>query len=444
MPLLMACSDSYPGLVYEGVGDGSNVTNQESYDKTPVMVFINEQDFFSVSATRGSGPFDADDETYKNKYDNSRFYVFSFRAGKDKQGVLATDPDLSVSRWNAVPVTDDYEGKDCLIDGPDFRFGLPANLSTDEPGFFDFKFASEEERTRYEHVTYYSTRYQEVPYNFFAYYIDDAADRGFTARRTQSSVVYEFDIDGSQDIMCGYAPFPKNKTELEDLLGNGALRISETEANKILNIGGFSTFSGHRAVNPVVDLNHQLVRLDFKAYPGDEGADSITIDGIKVECPTHCTLTVASTDTSAIGAVFSGVNNDLWLRERSVDGLTATEPLQSINMGEVLPRAEYEASGGGRFVDIGGCLMVPEAMSYKITLYFKQQMNGTFRSSYVTYNVSLSENTPFRKGYYYPISIAVYGYQKIKLDTNLSPWLQGGEDINIGGDDGEYDDTANK
>ena len=61
---LSSCSDSYPGLTYDYNGD--KITNNETYDKTPVMVFVNKQNFFSVSATRGgdtepgkgTGPFD--------------------------------------------------------------------------------------------------------------------------------------------------------------------------------------------------------------------------------------------------------------------------------------------------------------------------------------------------------------------------------------------------
>ena len=52
LPCMIACTQSYPGLDYD-IEDG--VQNTETYDKTPIMVFVNEQNFFSISTLLTSG-----------------------------------------------------------------------------------------------------------------------------------------------------------------------------------------------------------------------------------------------------------------------------------------------------------------------------------------------------------------------------------------------------
>lgn len=58
MMLLAACSQSYPGLEYEF--PDNEIGNTETYNKTPIMMFVNEQNFFSITATRGMGAFEND------------------------------------------------------------------------------------------------------------------------------------------------------------------------------------------------------------------------------------------------------------------------------------------------------------------------------------------------------------------------------------------------
>ena len=53
--LAVSCTDSYPTLIHN---DGSQIGNDETYDRTPIMMFVNEQNYFSITATRGTGVFD--------------------------------------------------------------------------------------------------------------------------------------------------------------------------------------------------------------------------------------------------------------------------------------------------------------------------------------------------------------------------------------------------
>ena len=53
---LAACSESYPGMLYDD--SGSKAKNEEGLDSTslvPLYVYVNKQSFFSVTATPGNG-----------------------------------------------------------------------------------------------------------------------------------------------------------------------------------------------------------------------------------------------------------------------------------------------------------------------------------------------------------------------------------------------------
>ena len=48
----------------------------------------------------------------------------------------------------------------------------------------------------------------------------------------------------------------------------------------------------------------------------------------------------------------------------------------------------------------------------------------------------------FKKGYYYTVTLVVYGLSRIKVYANIDAWQQGDQDISVGEDDFnmEYDD----
>lgn len=450
---LTSCSDSYPGLEYTN-GDGIDLFNSEAYDNVPIMVFVNEQNHFAVTATRGGhGPFDINygAEYWKNYYTNAPVFVYAFRKDVSGQGTLGPT-DMTKGRWGATENTDEYWGRDCLLDG-EGHHGMLMKFTKDQPGYLEMQMKEDEKPN--EHVKYYSKKYQEEPYNFFAYYLDREKDElnGLSPNLGNGGKVsYTLDIDGSQDIMCGYAPF----YTLEQFRTLPNLKtISEKEVNKILNIGGFSTYAAGYGVNPTVDLKHQLVRLDFRAYPGDEGADLITIKSIEVECNTRCELIVASQNLDEVGVVDASwtMPGSLALKERSVDGKDEETELQPIKLSE----AEQDGHKWWSFATwdklpatdktdgyyrIGSCLMVPQADEYTVKLKFNQprlkideetketEYEGIGDPAYdvtVTYTVKLQDGSTFEKGKKYPITIAVYGFQEINVSANIELWKDGGD-----------------
>ncbi len=442
-----SCSESYPGLEYSG--NNSMIPNEESYDKTPIMVFINPQNFFSIAATKsgGTGPFT---DLSNKKYEKSKFYVFAFRGTEDKpgQGSLAYAPDLSKTRF-APEFTHDEDADDCLVDGKeDYNYGFMAKLTNDYPGAFDFisikKDLSEDEEGKISsEQVYYSTAHQDVGYNFFAYHIDNLVETAFPHRGVQNTqeISYDLTIDGTQDIMCGYAPWLTSEVlEKQQNISN----MTEEERQKILNLGLYSTFAAHRGINPTVDLTHQLVRLDFKAYPGDEEVERITITGVEVEAPNKGTLVVANANPHVASGKYRpiGYHPDpesmtyIRLKGEAVNGGECGEFKNVDGIGwwkDAYKGMNYYERDSK---NVGGSIMIPEQETYNIKLYFRQKDdkgNDLGKEYYANYNVKLS-NGGFLKGHYYTISIVVYGLKPIAVTANIMNWIEEEDDIPVNGD----------
>lgn len=454
---LTSCSDSYPGLEYSG--NNSVIQNEEAYDKTPIMVFINPQNFFSVVATRsGTGPFT---DLENKKYEKSKFYVFAFRGTTEAQGPLAgKEIDLTKTRMYGDP-KEDPDAAYCLVDGEDdYNYGFPAKLTPDYPGAFDFvKGKMTADGTNYlSQSLFYSHVYQEAGYNFFAYHIDNLDNTAIPHRGgNKNEISYDVTIDGTQDVMCGYAPALTG--EVLDSKQNISSMTKE-ERDKVLNIGLYSTFAAHRGVNPVVNLEHQFVQLKFKAYPGDEESDRITITGIDVKAPNRGTLVVANanphepSDNNAYRPIGYYPNleslTDITLKDNPVEnGGECAEftPLDNLKWKpeyKGLSIKERQESG----VDVGGSVMIPSPDSfgqegYDITLRFRQKRidNDGNETDFgkelkAEYHVALSAGE-FQRGKIYTISIMVYGLKQIAVSANIDMWKDEDDPIEVDDDDPE-------
>ena len=450
---VVACSDSYPGLEY--TGNNIPLTTDESYDKTPIMAFINKQNFFSVTATRsgdsnhGTGPFTGVNNA---KYENSVFYVFAFKGQSDTE---TGDPDLSRSHYAIANANGgDDDSQYCLVDGKDYGFGYPAMLTADYPGAFDFK--NKPENSFIEEIVkdgdkpssaqlYYSSRWQDVGYNFFAYHIDNLY-YPLQYVRNKDRITYDMTIDGTQDIMCGVAP----RLTAAVLADQQDVQKSMTadERDIILNNGLYSTFAAHRGVNPVIDLKHQLTQLNFAAYPGDKESENIVLEGIVVHERTHGTLTVASknphdpgrADYAPIVYEPYGEKDSIYLAGNPGNGEKCPdfEPV-TIPWKEEFERMKtFERDS----IHVGGSMMVPESDEYLITLKFRQNKkkedgtdDKTIYGMKADYKVSLPSGSLFQKGHSYTISIVVYGLEPIKVTANIEGWKEEKEDVEVVPDD---------
>lgn len=435
LPILMlaACNDSYPTIISN---DGSYIGNGETYSRTPIMLFVNEQNYFSITATRGTGVF-AEDKV--GKYENSVFYVFAFRDGGDLQGALSYETDLRRTVFSGRQGFYDVYRSDCLLDGPGYLLGMPTLLGKAHNGTLEMQTDSN---------FYYSARYQDVGYNFFVYHLDSCEVVESNVHRQEDRIYYDITIDGSQDIMAGFAP-KLTREVLEDKMSDGHLAISSVDQEKILNIGNYSTFAAHRGVNPVVQMNHLLTQMQFFAYPGDESADSIRIKGIKVESKYKGAMTVASRNTDDIGLSFYDDRKFIELRDSS-DGKHQCPPLKEdgyvVHWNKENGDEQWQQRDSLR---IGGCLMLAPDSLYTLVLTYEQTIDKgsggmevkTLESHYRLhadktsfYYDQATGKYIFKPGYVYTIKIVVYGLQDIEVSVGFTPWQNGG-DVNLDPDD---------
>lgn len=505
MALTVSCNDSYPGMVYEPDPDDFP-TNEETLpvENTPIKIYTRDPGFFSLSAgTRSTGPFDPE---LPDKYTSSVFRVFAFRVGTgengtDGQGLLTNPVDLALTAYSSNTGIMDTKHTSCLIDGTDYWKGAPFQFIPDEMssalgalkaidettannggingdnnnggqngggdnGGTDNGNAANQENTF--PVYYYSADYQNVGYNFFCYHIDDFKPNDSNTRRQREYIEHDIDINGYRDIMVGAA----DPLIAEDFEPGGKwynLNLTEQEVDNILSAyGGYSTFSGHRNITPVVKMRHMLNRISFLAYPGDKSANDVRITGISINAPAKATLRVAGRkydDTSL--QVVTGSDGKPVMKQMYV-----TEPEildDNGNVAAVYPEP-YQLKDGGYTVQwedwmdgtkvserpvtkIGGDLMLVPQERYELIIdyvvYKKVNTGGdetipeAHQSRYIISppNDGIS-NGLFREGVKYNIRIAVYGLQEIEVSAAVEGWKNGGT-VDVDPDGNEDPDNGN-
>ncbi len=449
LSLLVSCNDAYPGLDYDNGKDP--ITNTEQYDRTPLMVFVNGQNFFSISASRaGTGAMgDEHVNGYLERLKDARFFVYAFRASTDEQGPNANDtPDLRVTLNDEERENGEQRVYwNCLLDGSRYdnanKAGMEARLNMDEGGNLVWY-------PRADETFYYSARHQETGYNFFAYYIDQEEPNSQTGNgrivRSERDRVYydDFAIDGAMDLMCGYAPKLTRELIWEKKKG-----LSETEVNRILNIGMYSTYAAHREIHPEIDLKHQLTRLKFKAMAGDapnNDGEYIEVNRISVNSLYKGEFVVAATDTSKVGFHPDGSAEYLILRDKVQEDETIGKDTYAYPVRWVDGKEEQDK------VDIGESLLVyPDdvyRMRIEYTQYLRNKDGETFRPVRMMseYDLKAPQNGKFfneetgqyefKAGHVHNVTITVYGLEEINVDISLSKWNWDEDgDINIDPDD---------
>lgn len=439
-----SCSESYPGIEYDQTQGQDGIRNEDTWtDQTPIMVFVNEQNIFTAR-TRGLGPFENSDTANVERLRNSTFYVCAYRSGTFSSGLDEMKQPTDY-RWYRYATNGpsgfgpDVSGVNCLLDGHDYNYGLPMYLYPNSLGELKTVREGDAEGETY----YYSGAYQQVPYNFSAYYLDDV--RIEKVNRSEESFSYDITIDGTQDLMGGSAP-ELTKDYLENKDGGVWRSLNDDEQRTILNVGGYCTFAAHRGIHPMVNIKHLLTRLTFEAYPGDETADNVTIDSITVESKYSGRFTVAARQNSDVGIKFKEGRKALSLREAS-DGVHPAEPLKEYRVPYDESMADLKWYERPK-VDVGSCLLLAPDSVYTLNVYWSEMIPDSiggepkkkihkdppYRYKLSAPHTELSKKGDeywFAPGVQYPILIAVYGSQPMQVFANVEGWKQSEEGIHL-------------
>lgn len=475
--LTASCNVSYPDL---DLPQGEPPTNDEdvNIDKTSILLYTSNPAYFSVVSdtrgsvgTRGTGAFEPMETVAYNreKYLNAKFHIFAFRAYNDAdpnggQGVLTEAPSMSRYCYAKDASGDNWDehNTSCLLDGPEYKSGMPFKFEPDQ-----FIGTMNVLTKDYPEDIYYSSRYQDVGYNFFGYFVDDLDLSNYT--REKDKISYDIEIDGYQDVLVGAAKTPLTEADFaEGGIYEKAASLTEDERQKILNIpGNYSTFAAHRNVHPVVNMKHQLTMLKFFAYPGASSAKDVVIKDISVMTLTKGTLTVASRNIDDCKLVFKPENGvDVlqkavklgeFQKETDENGETHNvygnikpglrdEGYQVMwkdewadNESQVVPGVTHVPTTKEKMdeasVELGAGLLVAPQESYVVTLtYLFPDQYGELKPHKTEYRITPAkkegEQASFEKGLLYNVKIGVYGLEKIQISGSVDGWGKG-EDIDI-------------
>ena len=270
-------------------------------------------------------------------------------------------------------------------------------------------------------------------YDFYGYYVDDAAQTGEPAQdvvptQDGGTITLPITITGAQDIMLAKADPQADITASTD--PNKSQVTTET---------AYSAFAARRGVQPTLNFQHQLARFTFKIVPGSASGDLVKVTAIELESNTQGTLQIAP-------AVEAG--QPTILDQKEANYLSLANEAEGTAGANNLP---YEVPGytgaDQQAVKVGESLMVmPGQTSYKLRVSMTQQGNVTDQETQqpsqlpvdaletVIAAASVDTNddgtadgvATFEAGKTYEITIKVYGMEKIEVSATLKDWEDGG------------------
>lgn len=395
---LISCEETYPGLDYDLSGDDVVVDDEYVVDSTtvdedriPITLSIIDPSFTTLSRSAvptGYGAFDAErPETMRlTQWANAKFHILGIRN--------AEDADYSVSR--------ESDSTMCIVDNAVARVTDLNSL------MLTFNTIEGDDPVNY----YYSNNHPLNKFNFYAYYIDNLEQPSLN--RSNDHISLDIEIDGSQDILTGHAELTKRQQD----------RINAHEEKDSLMKYHYSTYTATRDIFPVVNLDHQLVRLKFFIYPGDANAGSLTVQAIHIYAHYKGTLTVAHRNMNEIGAVWDSQKTWLSLRDEGDNPTLATDKYCVQFQEGDENKNIYERTG----MQVGESLLVPPATSYTIEVCTLETGSDGSSTPYVTEYV-IENKELFKANYEYRIRIGLYGPEQLSVDAILTGWAAGGEVI---------------
>lgn len=394
--LLVSCEETYPGLDFDLSGDDIVIDNGEvidsvvvSEDRLPVTLAIIDPSFTTLSRSNGptgSGAFDSErpDSMRIPKWEKADFHIFGIRNDENA--------DYSVTRQTDSTM--------CMIDNAIARVTDLNSL------MLTFNTTEGDEPTNY----YYSNEDTLNKFNFYAYYIDNLEKP--VIQRDKDGIWFDFQVDGSQDILTGHAQLTERQKEKMDA------HVDKDSLYKYY----YSTYTAYRDIFPVVNLDHQMVRLKFFIYPGDATANNMSVQSIRIYTHHKGRLIVAHKDASSLGAIWNDEKAWMSLRdEGDTPELDTDRYVVEFKAGDE-KKDVYERTG----MQVGESLLVPPERSYTIEVTTHEKGKDGSEVPYVTEYVIENQDL-FKANYEYRIRIGLYGPEQLTMDAILTGWASGGK-----------------
>ena len=259
-------------------------------------------------------------------------------------------------------------------------------------------------------------------YEFFGYYLDDAGDPAETFLRTDpdTSYVTHITIDGTQDVLVGYAD--------RDTVVNRKGRLDPPVVVNKERL--FSAYAIRKwSAKPEMLFKHKLSRFDFYIRSGEaEAENTIKVAGIRVESNTEADLIVAGKH------IYDGLK-DVQNPQNLVLQIKDGADLVPLTPDNAIPAPDYDAEHPeANDLRINGSLLVmPGQQTYPLELTLTQDNasvpGGQPQSMVIDFNKLIggaAENKFAEAGYAYKIILVVYKYRDVEILVSLEEWKEGG------------------
>ena len=365
--MLIACSDnSYKGYTAE--------IKEPEGESIPVIISVGNPDF--NVATRGTG---AIDQTDNGSWYDAHVYIYSFKRD------LATD-------YSVLSADDDEM---CLIDASTAenksKQGRKAQINEHET----YISWADDKPSVFYHAN-------NLPYDFFGYYIDDIEINESDVIRYKDGVQLKVKIDGTQDLMSARASLTEEQTNRKDL-------DDEEKAN--IKDWYYSFYTAQHNIQPVMIFKHHLSRFIFQIYPVTLKANNVTIEEVRIKSKREGLFTVAHTTTGNMGV-------DLMEKK-----------------GEPLLAGTYHTDYHGDFseslyerpfVRVGESIMLPPGETeYQASVLLKEVI-GNKEYTYESPITLANGNEAFKPGTQYIVKLGIWGLQDVTVSVTPEPWQDGG------------------
>lgn len=346
----------------------------------------------TVGATKGTGSVGSVGEA-NNKWAGQAINIYMFNKGT-----------LDVAQFDGVDIYNNA------------KFNAPTAASSGTATAADHS------------VKYYPT---QSAFDFWGYRLDDAIQGEPAVSDDGTKQEVGFELNGSQDIMVG-----KANPDEEDL---GKC----TDETKI-----YSAYAARRGVQPDIVFKHLLSRLVFSITGGNKDACNdefgVKVTGIKVKSKYTGKLIVAYTQDAEVTNELVPTEDvkDLVLMQRATDDTNGNNNLIALEAKN--PEWDTEADKAKK-TNIGEAILAVPADNYELTIELSQKVktqeaydepkpeggsnhhDAEYDFKKFSYNdvIKLTDDV-FKAGYSYNVNITVYGLSEIKINTTLTPWVDGG------------------
>lgn len=310
--LLTACAESFPSILDENVRVRPDevVPQEQEADLSPIIPTLRAPQFNFVTRARldtEGRPFDSW-ETDSKHWQDAKFHVFAFQTKNSYGGNV----DMSQ--------TQDFqdEGRDgasknslCLLYD---RIMHVTDPLSGRVRFVEDKGEYQGDVNDPEKTYYYRINGQNLKYNFFTYYADNAVTSGYRTNADRTQLLCDIKIDGTQDILHAFAYHKRvdYDTFVSDLesqnLPKDFLNIltAPDSYNQLL----YTSASAHRNINPIFNIRHLLSRFNVNVighYTTDNAEErkrkerdlsdfhNIIITDVSFEVPNKGTFLIADT-----------------------------------------------------------------------------------------------------------------------------------------------------